>query len=397
MELLRRLANDAVEVFCGIALVVGGIVMQVAGSPAGESPDRTLMITGAVLVAFGGVLLSWITSKALAEGQADEAVATARSEIDQKLDNLSRVLGQSAGQISQAVEQAELDQIPAPTGFALVSQATRMIYGQVNEIAVIRGAAFDSAYLLQTANQLDDLARQLGAPGTAAHAGDIAEVRRQLELVQERLSASGHATQRTYANSEVPCPYCQTANVVRLGTTPGETAAAVCAACGETFNSHRASNGAAFSRPRGSFAGASAQPHSAVVAQPVEKWIFACPECSNEMRTPTGGPERTMVCTSCFKALSVNAQEEEVDVVGSFRVIENAPHQRNGNRPKFECPDCGRAVKAALRTDRGYLGLCTSDRVAMLLDVDLYDTQAGVSATLNGASMGGATAPSGSS
>lgn len=163
----RGLSRRIVESIAGAIMLGAGILLQVLGARSDQAPaslGTPLLIIGGVLVAIGGVALSWIASSILTERQTFEARESARSEIDDKLDNLSRALGQAAGQISQAVEQADVGQIPSATGFALVSQATRTIYGQVNEIAVIRGQRFDAAQLLDTAARLDDLARQLSGP-----------------------------------------------------------------------------------------------------------------------------------------------------------------------------------------------------------------------------------------
>lgn len=382
MELSKRFLLHTVELLSGLALLVCGIIVQASAADPGSatadaSRDRTLLITGGVMVAFGGILLSWVASRVLAQDQAEQAVAAARAEVDQKLDNLSRVLGQAAGQISQAVEQSELDQIPPSTGFALVSQATRMIYGQVNEIAVIRGSEFDSAYLLQTASQLDELARQLSSSGQEHTTKDvIEEVRRQLEDVQANLAAAPATGQRTFATTGVTCPKCGAQNPVRLGTVPGETAAARCQACGTSFNAHRASNGTAFSRPRQLTPnGASAQsPSAPEPARLPSRWEFECPECSERLFTRVkDDATRTLFCTGCSAALQADPTDRSVTPAGKFRLVKSDTFSRSGNRPKFICPDCDRRVKAAIHGADGWVGICTDDLVALTVTDEEFE------------------------
>lgn len=178
---LRRL----VEAIVGTIALVAGVVLQSYGAKDDNPLHTELLILGGVMVAVGGVALSWIASAIISERQAADAVQVARDDVDHKLDNLSRVLGQAAGQISQAVQQSESGQISPATGFALVSQSTRIIYGQVNEISVIRGAKFDSAQLLETAGALDELARQFS--GGATDEREVDELRRRLKDIQTSL------------------------------------------------------------------------------------------------------------------------------------------------------------------------------------------------------------------
>lgn len=372
MSASRGVLTSSVEVVCGVGLIVAGVVVQVQGS---RTPtNTTLLVTGAVLVALGGVLISWIAARALGEKQAEEAAEVARNEIDEKLDSLSRVLGQAAGQISQAVEQVDLQQIPASTGFALISQATRMVYGQVNEIAVLRGSEFDSAYLLDTATTLDDLARQLAGPGNSRTSNRIEEVRRQLQDVKANLASGKKAAERSYPEATVGCPYCGARNEVRLGSLPGDTAAGSCAVCGESFNAHRAASGSAFSRPRG-VAGAISAPDGTAKAAPARRWEFSCPKCEREMSAPSDGQgARLMICTSCMAALDVDPDERGVKQRGAFELRTDVQFRANGTRPKWNCPSCGRVVKAALITDRGHLGICSEDRIALMVEYGAYES-----------------------
>lgn len=312
------------------------------------------MAGGTVAVALGGVLISWEASRILAARDSESAIKAARTEIDDRLDNLSRVLGQAAGQISQAVEQVETEQISETTAFALVSQANRMIYGQVNEIAVIRRTQFDSAYLLQTASTLDDLARQLSQPGSIA---DTKAVQEKIAAVRATLSTtSGEG--RSFPSELIDCPACGTENHVRLGSLPGDTAAAVCESCRIQFNAHRAANGSPFARLNRT---ASGEPAS-------ERWSFECASCHHVMRTSLDGRgERTLMCPGCFHAWKVNPHAKTVVEDGSFRVVHFDPGVRTGARPHVICPDCEKRISARLMSRHGAIAVCFEDRVALVV------------------------------
>ena len=380
MNVMRRMLSSAVELICGVAMVAVGVVLQVHATSKPHE-DATTTIVGGLLIAFGGILLAWIASRALAEQQAAKATHEARGEIDQKLDNLSRVLGQAAGQISQSVEQYELHQISPVTGFALISQANRMIYGQVNEIAVIRGSSFDSAYLLETAAKLDDLARELSTPGTA-ETPKIAEVRQRIEDVRANLAVSATAVSRSYRVESVDCPYCNNPSDVNLGSIPGDTASAVCPTCRETFNAHRAPSGHAFTRKRGPAAGITDR-----MAPSRSRWSFNCPNCNKSMSAPENGKgERLMTCTACFAALFVDADAQHVRQDGYFRRVTTTAFTRAGSRPKVNCPTCTHSINAGLIRDDGYFGICPTDRVAIFVAAEAFrEYLADVRPELNGA------------
>jgi transcription elongation factor Elf1 len=361
--ILRRI----VEIIAALVLLSGGAVLQVIGSRQVADPT-TLLIIGGILVAAGGVAISWVASSILAERQTNEAREGARAEVDEKLDNLSRALGQAAGQISQTVEQVELGQLQALTGFALVSQATRTIYGQVNEIAVIRGQKFDAAQLLDTAARLDDLARQLAVP--TVKDDELQKTRKELQDIQESLS--NVTPQRQYSEVRVACPYCGFANEVKLGSLPGDTAARPCASCELSFNVHRAADGGTIVRRHG----------SAVVAiggvagsgtEPVPRWSFSCPKCARPLSAARDGKgARDMVCPSCISILTVDPDARTVRRDDTYVLEKATAFTRSGTRPKFTCPKCGRVLKSVIITDSGFVGLCTDDKIALTLTAPAF-------------------------
>lgn len=359
----KFIANSTVEIVCGVVMVALGVVLQVGETSAAE-PDQTILVVGGLLIALGGILLSWIASRAFAETQSQKAVAEARAEVDLKLDNLSRVLGQAAGQISQAIEQHDLEQSRADTCMALVSQANRMIYGQVNEIAVIRGTSFDSGYLLETASTLDGLARELSLPGNPGDA-QIDSVRRRIEDVRADLATSKAVTGRSYLPEIATCPHCRTSVSAKLGSVPGDTAAAICTSCQRSLNVHRAANGSAFSRPRGG-----SQPG---LPPSLARWSFQCPSCGNSMSSTALGGPKVMVCLKCSAAINVEPTARSVVLDGEFRREYLTAFERQGSRPRVACPTCNASVNAHLITDEGYFGTCVTDRVLVVITKDVWD------------------------
>src|SRR5438128_9086218 len=83
-------------------------------------------IAGNILVAVGGVFISWSAATSFA---AERALG----EQHAKLDGLSRQLGTVSGQIGHAVGQGETGNVEPVTAFAMIGQLTRTLYGLVNE------------------------------------------------------------------------------------------------------------------------------------------------------------------------------------------------------------------------------------------------------------------------
>lgn len=363
-----------VELLAGVTMVVVGVMLQVDGADP-KHPDAALTVAGGILLALGGVLLSWLAARILADKQNEEnkiqarvdaeaAMQAAQSEVDDRLNSLSRALGQAAGQITQAVEKVQSNNVSAATGFELVSQANRMIYGQVNEIAVLRKSKFDPAYLLDTAAKLDELARELSATTHAdegaVDAAGIATVREQLESVRKGLTISADQPVRSISKEDATCPYCDRPVRVALGTTPGDTASATCPHCGEMFNAHRNSAGGAFTRRRG--------PQGGPVASPQPRWKFECPKCGGVISASDNGKgQREMVCPQCFEGLLVDPGLREVEPTGPYQSAPAQDARRVGSRPRSRCPECESTVNMPLRFQDGYFGYCSLDRVVLTI------------------------------
>lgn len=345
MRFLKSLWNNPIETLSAFVLVAVGVYISSIGSSA-TTHKTGLLTAGGLLTTFGGVLFAWVVSKAFATEQA-------RAEFQQQLGHLSRNLGQAAGQISRAVEQSQVEDISSETGLALISQANRMIYGQVSEISVIQGTGFDPAYLLETATTLDGLAKQLESDRRADD-GELEEVRRQLKEVRTSLSSA--ARNRTYSRAVVDCPKCQTANGVELGDFPGDTASSMCGQCGVRFNAHRASGGVAFSRAAGPAELGPKDPGH------VERWSFRCPSCDRQMSARVGAGTKTMVCFGCYKPLEVNLLDRSVVVGDGVYRRDVAPILgRQGSRPVVQCPECERRINAFLQVGNNLVGVCQRD------------------------------------
>ncbi|UPL09969.1 hypothetical protein [Microbacterium sufflavum] len=372
--------SSLVELLAGIVMIVAGVALQVNGA-TGDEPDAGLTICGGVLLAFGGVLLSWMASRILAEHQlfqhesdtrrdAESALKTAQAEVDEKLGNLSRVLGQAAGQIAQAVEKVDSGLISNDTGFELISQSNRMIYGQVGEIAVIRKSKFDPAYLLDTASTLDDLARDLSArtqTGTTDQ-DSLATVRQKIETVRVGLEGAGATNVRAVSETQVTCPYCDATQRAMLGVNPGDTASVTCALCGEGFNAHRNAAGDSFTRRRG----ATAVPDA--VTPTSTRWSTKCESCGYVLSISKNGKgERTVICANCFSANEIDPDAPSSKLASEPWRKEDAQDVfRSGSRPKSLCPDCGARVNMPLRWQDGYFGFCSQDKVVLLTTDDVW-------------------------
>lgn len=367
--------SSLVELFAGAVMVIVGVILQVQGSSS-EKPSPTLTVTGGVLTALGGVLLSWMASRVLAEKQAQDAAEAAaatavdaaraaEAEVDEKLNNLSRVLGQAAGQISQAVEKVDSGLVSEATGFELISQANRMIYGQVNEIAVIRNSKFDPGFLSEIVSSIGEVTRELSSSAAtqASSSPAIASALRRLESLSQDITQS--STTRSSTPVAVTCPYCDRETQVVLGSTPGDTATNTCPHCAEVFNAHRNAAGAAFTRRRG--------PRSSAAAGLATRWMFKCPTCQRALGAQkNGNGERLLVCPKCFSGLRVDPGPEVVVNAGTMKQSVAVDCHRSGSRPRTQCPECGSRVNLQFRYDAGFFGFCAKDMLVLTVTDEVW-------------------------
>ena len=328
-------AANPMETIAGIALAVMGVLM---GSYGGREEQTALVISGGVATALGGALLSWTVGKVVTKQQA-------LNEIRSQLDLVSRNIGQASAQISQAVERSLMEGLHSDTAFALVQQAVNTIYTQVTAIQNILESPFPSQELLDTANELQDLATQLSSNGGV---GATTKIASRLEQVRRNLEKNA----RPIRSSEVVgCPDCKKQTTVMIGQYPGSTASSTCEHCGKPLNAHRRVDGSVFARPVGQA--------STVRVE------TSCPDCSNEISfvTKAGGQETKTVCFNCGASL-IAADGGPPTVNGKFDIVDgviaalttNAP----SGRPVVACPECSEEVRCTIRRDPHDYGIHSS-------------------------------------
>lgn len=374
MEVHRGVVGRVVEATAGVVLIIAGCIAQGVGSGLEESPGKTtLIVLGNIMVIVGGVAITWIASLVFAERQAvrdedsaakamEEAVAATREQLDDKLDNLSRAIGQSASQLSLTVARVREGDLPAASGLELINQTTLTLFGQANEIAVIRGAAFDADELLSTARRLTSLAREL-SDDSLNDSRDDAQA--ELRTIQESLE---RAT-RERASVAVTCPYCGTPDQVSLGVSKGDTASPTCSVCGRQFYVHRGESGTW----RVNIQGGRLQPQPALVGLPAVQ-VLSCPKCERAIRVKSeGSAQRTVLCPGCLSPLDVDLAEQTIDVVDGYTTEASGDFARSGVRPKIYCPTCSRTIKTVVITKEGFAAICRTDRLVLTVTNAAFD------------------------
>lgn len=356
------LKSRVVEIVSGLAMVIVGVGVT-AVSSGGEGPNTLGIAAGGLLTALGGVLLSWVAALAFSKKDATE-------ELNQQLDAVSRNLGHAATRVTRAVEQCQAQELDSTAGLALISQATTMIYGQIDQIQRLIGAKFDSDELSLTLSELDKLADKLDRQPSASSADVRQEVARILA------TARGGARGRTAV--EVQCPYCSVRSPGTLGSESGATARLKCPSCEGVFNAHRASDGSAFTRAlRSAGQGSSLQDRqlskgsSSGPRSPdgntdgTAPFTFACSACTT-LLTHNGAAQddnpRLMVCTRCFTSHFVNLQSQQVAPGDKYECSAGSIVGRRGSQPFVPCPKCNRVIRAALNNGISRFALCTLDQ-----------------------------------
>jgi len=336
-------------------VITGAVVSSIAAMMPPAAPFHgALLAVGSVATTLGGVLISWFVSKAL-------TLSAAKQEYHQQLDSLSRNLGQAAGQITRVVERAELRELHPASAFALVSQAAGTIYGQVNEIAVLRGSQFDAAYLIETAKKLNNLASELEGSGKSPER--LEDVRRELSSVTDKL-ASRVSGSRSFSLVRVPCPYCHSINSVEVGDFPGDTSTPTCTECNTRFNIHRSSAGTPFTRKV--LHGIASTPPAVDIAPDAARWSFKCPTCNSERTIaliPGSSIRRNIVCTECLTELTLDTVAHTIQQGQKCKRLAGKIEGRSGARPVMACPECGTKVVALMNDGAAYMAFCRKDHV----------------------------------
>ncbi len=197
-EVRDTLRNRAVEIVCGLVMVVVGVWIT-ATSSAAKPPEATSpgwVAAGGLLTALGGVLLSWVAAVAFSRREAV-------MQLNEEFHAVSRNLGQAATRVTRAVEQCQAQEIDSTTSLALISQATTMIYGQIDQIQRLIGARFDSDDLMLTLTELDKLAAKLDRQPSESSADVRNEVARILARAR-KVVASPRTTSSVEDRSRMP-------------------------------------------------------------------------------------------------------------------------------------------------------------------------------------------------
>lgn len=186
------------------------------------SSDPTWHLIAATLIAAGGVLLSVHPASAYARRDAEAA-------FHARLDTLVRQLAISSGQIDQAALHAQTGTVDAETCFALIRQASRTLFGLVDEMRAVRGARFDPSETVQTVETLLEMAEDLNSyTDKALRVGrlepaatqELQELKVQIAAMSDRL-AVGAAPSRSSSAVKVDCLQCGTVVPVVIGDAPG--------------------------------------------------------------------------------------------------------------------------------------------------------------------------------
>jgi hypothetical protein len=320
-------------------------------------------VAGNVLVALGGILLSWTAATTFAGEQAV-------SELRVRLDGITRQLGTVSGQIRRAVSQAESGSADADTSFAVIAQSTGNLYGLVNEMQLMLGEPFRTEELIDTAETLEGLAMRLGdftsrvgEETSIVEAEELQSLQLQLAAVQKQLSQASPGAARL---ESVNCPSCGKPATVSIRDSPGSSALSTCDRCGTRFHAHRAGDGSLFTRAWG---GASAS-----------ELVVQCPKCSSAVTMRIYDNDhgtKSRFCLTCFSRLAIDVDAEAVVEVREEAPIDGVIVGRTGLKSIVRCSTCGnRWVGFFKKGDTVYAGCEVCDR--LLRAIESADADRGV-------------------
>lgn len=345
----------AVEIVCGLVMILVGVWLTAASSTS-VPPNQLGIGAGGLLTALGGVLMSWVVAFAVSKREAVK-------QLNEQFDAVSRNLGQAATRVSRAVEQCQAQELDSTTTLALISQATTLIYGQIDQIQRLIGARFDSEAIMQTFKELDQLATKLDREPRAASEEVRGEVARILQRVRR-------GTQPVAKKVEVECPYCEVSYPVSLGTDSGATSTVTCLSCTGRFNVHRSSGGEAFTRPIGRIEATTPAldlaKSAAAEVRPVavERTSAPCAECGKPLEIMRKGIDtpRLMICTACFRSNFVTPMSLQVVKGEKFERSVGIIVGRAGSQAYVNCPKCGKSIRTILNNGHSRFGFCSEDR-----------------------------------
>lgn len=251
----REAAREKPIEFLSAVVMVGiGIAVSLL------SPTQTLLGLGGILATIGGALFSW---SAATVGTVDQAVQILRPQLE----STSRQLGTVSGQIGRAVTAVQEGFIAPETAFALVLQSNRTLYSFVSELQLLTGTQLDTQVLVDTMEQLEDLAERLTTYGDQRREPQADDARstaqpdlakllgEELESIRLQLGSQlGHIEQpgRKAKRTRIVCPTCSSTFDWQLGINHGDSGLPQCAICGTRFHIHRRADGGVITRQMGS-------------------------------------------------------------------------------------------------------------------------------------------------
>lgn len=372
--MIEMLRSRTLSLVAGLVMVGGGIWFTALSS---HNSDTVGLFVGGTFTTLGGALLSWESGVVVSRVRAIR-------DVNDRIAAVSQNLAASATRIRRAVEQAQAQQMDQGTTLALISQATTMIYGQIDQIQHLIGQEFDSDAQMITVTELEKLEQKLDRDPEARNSPVREDVARIL-----RMSRQG----RDSESIDVKCPECSRKTLVSIGLDAGSTSSIVCPACALHFNVHRASSGAIFTRSlntRGSLAGQPLVPIvSGVVIQsaapklsPVIQEV-ACAGCEGSLRMKVYGNElgpKTLVCLQCATGNRVDPRSLEIVESHKYAIIPTPAIAKDGSIPIVECPLCREQYKAVLRDESKRYAFCTADSALFAVDESIASAEPAMSA-----------------
>ncbi len=243
LNLRAALRQSAVEVAAGLVMIVGG------GIITGISSHTTSRVIGAVLVAVGGLLVSYRTTSVLARHQAQQ-------ELRDRLSLFNNQLRATAAQLVDTVGEAQAGAIEKDTCYALMLQSSQSLTALVGQMRSTFKITTDYRDMANARKEIMELVQDFRA--AAAEAKSVAEEEGR-EVEAERFAdledAATAVEERLVENLREPatvaCPYCNKVVNIMIGTASGESALPNCPHCKNHFHAHRGRDGSVFAHKRG--------------------------------------------------------------------------------------------------------------------------------------------------
>ncbi|MDQ1746090.1 MAG: hypothetical protein QOD07_353 [Frankiaceae bacterium] len=344
-----------------VAISILGVALTALGT-------KWLAISGAVVSALGGILLSTVVTRFY-------AAQGARSEVAAHVSGLNRQVGATALQLSELITQTELGNIDTETCNYMINQASRTLYGLAREIEQALGGGFESERLVESVSELAGLVdRVLQVTASASATPDapvqteLAAVRESLAALQSRLTGPASRGPRQLLSEQVGCPFCGEQTATVLGDVPGDSSTPQCPACGQRFHAHRANGGTVFARQPG--VGRTQLDRVDGIA-PLHEAELPCPACDTAipLRWSTGTTAARW-CLKCYTRLVFD--------LGELKVLSATPDSPlegqfpgSGGHTSIICPNDGVKSPTFSRVGNDRFAICTACRKLLVARDDV--------------------------